>query len=72
MSEHGDVRWLALLSAENAHVLELLFVSLAVIKKVLNLTKVFGEPGSDNQFERLLELSKSANCYLCASNCSRI
>ena len=47
MSEHGDVCWLALLSAENAHVLELLFVSLTVGKKVLNLIEVFGEPVSD-------------------------
>lgn len=72
MSAHGEMRWFILLSTENAHVLQLLLVSLAVSKKVLNLTEVLGEPERDYHFQGLTRSMQLPKCYLCASNCCRM
>ena len=61
-----------LLSAQDTAVLELLLISLAVSKKVLNLTEVLGEPERDYHFQGLTRSMQLPKCYLCASNCCRM
>jgi hypothetical protein len=64
MSTNGCSCWFILLSAKNAHVLELLLVSIAVSKKVLNLIEVFDEPEEDDHFDGFNENLMLPSCYL--------